>query len=123
MDPQLLLIISSLDMFPYIGRSTRSFLKVHLGGIAVKCSKTNVSRSVDGLEHLTKKLMSPPFLSHFLLSCGWLKLQIREEFPGLQIFRMAASLVDSLLVVSHPVRVWSAGRHLVSSSPIAVQIS
>ncbi len=123
LDPQLLLIISYLDMFPYIGRSTRSFLKVHLEGLAVKCSKTkvikiNVSRSVDGLKHLTKNVFAISI--SLSVSCGRSKLQIREEFPGLRVFRTAASLVDTLLVVSHPV---GAGRHLVSSYPSAMQIS
>ena len=46
---------------------------------------------------------------------------IIEEFPGLWTALMAASLVDILLEVLHSA--WSAGIHLVSSSPSAVQIS
>ena len=82
---------------------------------------SNVSMSVDGLRHLTKNVSAICFA--LSVSCGQLKLRIREELSGLRTVFRAASLVEILLVVSQPVSACSAGRHCVSSSPSALQIS
>ena len=81
---------------------------------------SNVSKSVDGFRYLTKNVSA--ISTALSISCGLSKFSIREELPGLWRAFRAASLVDTLLVVSHPVSAWSAGRHLVSSSPRAMQI-
>ena len=78
---------------------------------------SNVSKSVDGFTHLTKKVSATS--TTLSISCGLSKFSIKEELPGLRRAFRAAGLVDTLLVVSHPVSTWSAGRHLVS---IAMQI-
>ena len=82
---------------------------------------SNVFRSVDGLRHFTKNVSAISI--ELSVSYGELKFRIIEQFPGLQIVFRAASLVPILLVVSHSVSAWSAGRHCVSSSPSAVQMS
>ena len=89
--------------------------------IEARCISSNVFRSVDGLRHLTKNVSS--IYIELSVSCVELKFLIIEQFPGLQIVFRTASLVPIWLVVSHPVSAWSAGRHCVSSSPSAVQMS
>ena len=66
---------------------------------ATRCRSSNVSRSVDGLRHLTKNV--PAICIVLSVSCGQLKFRIGEKFPGFQ----------------------AAGGHFVSLSPSAVQIS
>ncbi len=99
---------------------SKSILRALLSN-AVRRRSSNVSRSVDGLRHLTKNVSA--ICIALSVSWGQSKFRIREEFPGLRTAFRAASLVDILLVVSHPVSAWSAGRHFVSSSPSAMQIS
>ena len=88
---------------------------------AARHRSSNVVMSVEGCMHLTKNVSA--ICTALSVSCGLSKFRIREEFPGLRTAFRATSFVDILLVVSHPVSAWSAGRHLVSSSPSAIQIS
>ena len=98
---------------------SKSILRALLAN-AVTRSSFNVSRSVDGLRQLTKNISA--ICIAVSVSCGQSKFKIRGEFSGLRTVFRAASLVDILLVVSHPVSASSAGRHFVSSSPSAMQI-
>lgn len=102
------------------GAFSKSILRALLLNAARRRS-SNVSKSVDGFRHLTKNVSA--ISTALSVSCALSKFSIREELPGLRMVSRAASLVDTLLVVSHPVSTWSAGRHLVSSSPRAAQIS
>ena len=76
---------------------------------------SNVSKSIDGFRYLTKNVSA--INTELFISCGLSKFSIKEEVPGLWRAFRAASLVNTLLVVSHPVSAWSAGRHLVNSFP------
>ncbi len=87
---------------------------------AARYRSSNVSKSVDGFRLLTKNVSA--ISTALSVSCGLSKSSIREELPGLRMAFRAASLVDILLVVSHPISAWSAGRHLVSLSPRAAQL-
>ena len=93
--------------------------KVHFENIAIKCSRTQVIKSVTGFKHFTKNVSA--ICTALSVSYGLLKFLIREEFSGLETDFKAADLVEILLVVSHPVSAWSAGRHHTSSSPRAAQ--
>ena len=111
-DNMLLDILSCID--PGEGGS----LDVYFQGNVIKLSKSNVSRSVVGLRHFTRNVSA--ICITLSVSTKLLKLWIRHNF--LWIAFNAASLVEILLVVSHPVSAWSADRHM-SLSPSAVCIS
>ena len=65
--------------------------------------------------------MSQPFVyTASSVSCGQSKFTISKEFFGFWMAFRVASVVDTLLVVSHPVNAWNVGRH---SSPSAPQVS
>ena len=108
-----------LDMFSCVDSGEGSSLKVHLEGNAIKFSKSNVSMSVVGLRHFIRNVSA----ICIMLSVSAEQLQLWIKNILLQIGFSAASLVQILLVVSHPVNAWSAGRHRVSLSPSAVHIS
>lgn len=100
------------------GVLSKSILRALLLNAARRRS-SNVSRSVVGLRHLTRNV-----------SAIWIILSVNSELSKLwirdKLLRVAfsaASLVEILLVVSHPVSAWSAGRLLVSLFPSAVHIS
>ena len=87
---------------------------------AARRRSSNVFKTVAGFKHFTKDVSA--ICTALSVSCG-LKFLIREEFSGLETDFKAADLVEILLVVSHPVSAWSAGRHHTSSSPRAAQTS
>ena len=66
--------------------------------------------------------ISKPSVLQFLLAVDSRNSRSKGSFL-VYVQCSPASLVDILLVVSHPVSAWSAGRHFVSSSPSAMQIS
>ena len=76
------------------------------------------SKSVVGLRHLIRKFYAICIIlsvnSELLMSCISVKL--------LWIAFIAACFVAILLVVSYPVRAWSAGRHLASLSPYSAVV-
>ena len=88
---------------------------------AARRRSSNVFKSVAGFKHFTKNVSA--ICTALSVSCRLLKFLIREEFSGLETDFKAADLVEILLVVSHPVSAWSAGRHHTSSSPRAAQTS
>ena len=111
LNPQLLLIIALWICFLALVEVQVVLSK----GITIKCSKMQVIKCLAGLRHITKNVSA--VCNALCISGGLSKFTISLEFPGLRTAFKAASLVDILLAVSHPVRAWSAGRHLMSSSP------
>ena len=110
-------------MFLCVSWSASNSFKVHLEGIAIKRSETHVVKILClqvcwwfKTLHQNECAISV----ELYVSCGELTFGIMEQFPGLRIVFRAVSLVPILLVVSHPA---SAGRHCVSLSPSAVQMS
>ena len=109
--PHLLLIIYSLNMFLHWLR-WRGLSQCPFWG---QCHPTQQVNCLQVCCWLTAICI---MLS---VSAELLKFWIRNKF--LWIAFSAASLVEILLVVSYPVSAWSAGRHRVSLSPSAVDIS
>ena len=70
---------------------SKSILRTLLSNAAMRRS-SNVSMSVDGLRHLTKNVSA--ICIALSVSCGQLKLRIREELSGLRTVFRAASLVE-----------------------------
>jgi hypothetical protein len=77
---------------------------------AARRSSSNVSNSVDGFRHLTKN-NSAISIALSVIKDGQSKFIIKEASSGLRTVFSAESFVEILLVVSHPVSAWSAGRH------------
>ena len=94
-----MLIICSLDMFSCVDSGDGGSLEVHFEGNAIKLSKSNVSRSVVGLRHFTRNASVICIILSVTIEL--LKLWIRDKF--LRVAFSAASLVEILIVVSHPV--------------------
>ena len=84
LDPQLLLIISSLDMFPYIGRSTRSFLKVHCWSYRTQSGHGVLEDTLWAHLPVQCRYHGEVVLTSSIWSCGWAIALGSQDFSSWQ---------------------------------------